>query len=113
MALDAPLRIQIRRLLSELKAAQPLRSTRDASRLAGISPARTSWHKNPIVTIALESRMTAVDIVCSPLISARLSRLRRLGLPMASASWRFRIMRSTAKRRDDPVFDHIVTQVVT
>src|ERR1700730_1572271 len=78
MALDAPPRIQIRRLLSEMKAAQPLRSTGDASRLAGISPAKTSWHKNPIVTIALESRMTAVDIVCSPLISARLSRLRRL-----------------------------------
>jgi hypothetical protein len=32
---------------------------------------------------------------------------------MASASWRFRIMRSTPKGRDDPVYDHIVTQVVT
>src|ERR1700676_5176820 len=32
---------------------------------------------------------------------------------MASASWRFRIMRSTPKGRDNPVFDHIVTLVVT
>ena len=88
MALNAPPRIQIRRLLSEMKAAQPLRSTRGASRLAGISPAKPSWHKNPIVTIALKSRMTTVDIACSPFSARRKSicRPEHQNVPRSSAN---------------------------